>query len=121
MLSLKMIEVMLSNEVGTVVSLSSSFGGETNQESPVKELLEVAMSLSSDRVANVRLNVGRVIGNVLHALDDSEVSFMVNVMKAQLEEEEKQPNGGDRDVLYFAKRAISRANARLEEGSTSTG
>ena len=121
MLSLKMVEVMLSNELVTAVSLSSSFGGEMAQESPVKELLEVAMSLSSDRVANVRLNVGRVIANVMHTLDDSEVSFMMNVMKAQLEEEEKEPNGGDRDVLYFARRAISRASSRLEDGSTSTG
>jgi hypothetical protein len=121
MLSLKMVEVMLSNELGAAVSLSSSFWGETAQESPVKELLEIAMSLSSDRVANVRLNVGRVIGNVIHTLDDSEVSFIMSVMKAQLEDEEKQPNGGDRDVMFFARRAIARASSRLEEGSTSTG
>lgn len=120
MLSLKMIEVMLMHGVGTVGSASSSFGGEADQASPVQELLDVAVSLSTDRVANVRLNVGRVMGNILHVLDDSELSLVMNALKHQLEEEQKQPFGADRDVLYFAKRAIARSQARLEEGSMST-
>jgi HEAT repeat protein len=119
MLSLKMIEVMLTNGVGTVGS-ASSFGSEMEHASPLQELLDVAVSLSTDRVANVRLNVGRVLGNILHVLDDSELSLVINALKRQLEEEEKQPFGGDRDVVYFAKRAISRSQARLEEGSMST-
>jgi len=120
MLSLKMIEVMLSNGVGIVASASSSFGGETDQPSLIQELLDVAASLSADRVANVRLNVGRVLGDILHVLDDSELSFVINALKHQLDEEENQPGGGDRDVLYFAKRAIARSQARVEEGSMST-
>ena len=120
MLSLKMVEVMLVNGVLSVGSASSSFGGDADQPSALQELLDVAVSLSTDRVANVRLNVGRVLGDVLHVLDDSELSLVTNALKHQLEEEEKQPGGGDRDVLYFAKRAIARSSARLEEGSMST-
>ena len=120
MLSLKMIEVMLSNGVVTVGSASSSVGGEMEQTRAIQELLEVAASLSTDRVANVRLNVGRVFGNIIHVLDDTELSFMVKTLKEQIEEEEQQPGGADRDVLYFAQRTISRAHTRLEEGSIST-
>lgn len=111
MLSLKMIEVMLTDGVGTIGATSSSAGGDSDRTSPVQEVLEIAVSLSTDRVANVRLNVGRVFGNILHLLDESELSYVTNALKHQLEEEEKQPYGGDRDVLYFAKRAISRGNA----------
>lgn len=122
LLSLKMIEVMLLNGVYPPRSISPSAGGEADLvlTSPLNELLEVAVSLSSDRVPNVRLNVGRVIGNVMHVFEDAELSLVMKTLKEQIEEEERHDDGGDRDVLFFAKLAISRAKARLEEGSFNT-
>ena len=122
LLSLKMIEVMLLNGVYSPRSISPSAGGEADVgfTSPLHELLEVAVSLSSDRVANVRLNVGRVIGNVIHVFEDAELSLVMNTLKEQIEKEERQADGGDRDVLFFAKLALSRAQARLEEESFNT-
>jgi hypothetical protein len=122
LLSLKMIEVMLLNGVYPTRSISSSAGNEADASviSPLHDLVEVAVSLSKDRVANVRLNVGRVLGNVIYVFEDAELSFVTKALKEQIEEEERQAEGGDRDVLFFAKLAISRAHTRFEEESFNT-
>jgi HEAT repeat protein len=122
LLSLKMIEVMLLNGIFQPQAISPSTGDEADVSvtSPLHDLVEVAVSLSNDRVANVRLNVGRVFGNVIHLFEDAELSFVTKALKEQIEEEERQADGGDRDVLFFAKLAISRANTPLEEESFNT-
>jgi hypothetical protein len=66
--------------------------------SPLHDLVEVAVSLSNDHVANVRLNVGRVFGNVIHLFEDAKLSFVMKALKEQIEEEERQADGGDSDV-----------------------
>jgi hypothetical protein len=122
LLSLKMIEVMLLNGIYQPKAISPSTGDEVDVSvtSPLHDLVEVAVSLSNDRVANIRLNVGRVFGNVIHLFEDAELSFVTKALKEQIEEEERQADGGDRDVLFFAKLAISCAYTRLEEESFNT-
>jgi hypothetical protein len=117
-----MIEVMLLNGIYQPKAISPSTGDEVDVSvtSPLHDLVEVAVSLSNDRVANIRLNVGRVFGNVIHLFEDAELSFVTKALKEQIEEEERQADGGDRDVLFFAKLAISRAYTRLEEESFNT-
>jgi hypothetical protein len=117
-----MIEVMLLNGIFQPQAISPSTGDEADVSvtSPLHDLVEVAVSLSNDRVANVRLNVGRVFGNVIHLFEDAELSFVTKALKEQIEEEERQADGGDRDVLFFAKLAISRANTPSEEESFNT-
>jgi hypothetical protein len=50
-----MIEVMLLNGIYQPEAISPS---NVSVTSPLHDLVEVAVSLSNDRVANVRLNVG---------------------------------------------------------------
>jgi hypothetical protein len=75
-------------------------------ESPVRMILDIAASLASDRVANVRLNVGRVLASIMLLLETSDVDFSVNVIEKQLHDERGRPQGGDRDVVYFAQQAL---------------
>jgi hypothetical protein len=112
-----MIEVMLLNGIYQPEAISPS---NVSVTSPLHDLVEVAVSLSNDRVANVRLNVGRVFGNVIHLFEDAELSFVTKALKEQIEEKERQADGRDRDVLFFAKLAISRAHTRLEGESFNT-
>ena len=113
LLSLKMIEVMLLNGVCTPTSMPPSDGGNVDESptSPIRELLQVAISLSSDRVANVRLNVGRVIGNAIHVFDDADVLLLTKALEQQIEDEEKDTERNDRDVIFFARSAIERAQS----------
>ena len=60
-------------------------------------------------MANVRLNVGRTFGAVMHFLDKPDVDLAVSALEKQLEEEASREGGGDRDVIYFAQQAISLA------------
>lgn len=120
LLSLKMIEVVLLNGACP----SKWKGSETDQErltdSPMRELAAIALSLTSDRIANVRLNVGRILEAVLHDFEDAELSFIREVLLQQMEEEKEREGGGDRDVLFFAKRCVDRASTIIEETSSAT-
>jgi len=122
LLSLKMIDIIITNglcpsKVSDPASSPSSFDDSfsSTEESPLRMLLDIASSRASDNVANVRLNVGRVLGSVLFLLDRSDVDYVVSVLEKQLEEETSKANGGDRDVVYFAQQALaSRSLRRLE-------
>ncbi len=126
LLGLKMIEIIIIN--GLCLETSSASVIETESycpsspareddesigssfadcERPVRLILNIAASHTSDKVANVRLNVGRTFGSILPLLDRSDVDFVVEKLQKQLEEETSRSGGGDRDVIYFAQQAIS--------------
>ena len=114
LLSLKMIESLLSDvswqtkhRTPPLADLSRTSGAA------VKELASVALSLTQDRIANVRLNVGRVLIEVLHVFEDEQLSFIKEVLSEQLNSEKEK--GGDRDVIYFARKCVERAEGLLEE------
>jgi hypothetical protein len=120
LLSLKMIEIIITNglcpasqrtESKMDISLNSSFDTTSDSvydtDSPVKMLLDVAEPLAADKVANVRLNVGRVFGSVVMLLEKPDADFAVSMLEKQLEEEKAREGGGDCDVLYFAQQAIT--------------
>ena len=106
MLSLKMIEVIVMNGM----CIGKYIAGEKSLQ---RELVELALSLACDKVANVRLNVGRVLCTLIAMLEEDEVTFSLETLQDQLKIELKKENGGDRDVIFFARRAIQ----NLEEVS----
>ena len=126
MLGLKMIEVILlnsmcpptKNKARTVVTDSD---GKEAAIPPLKAILDIAGSLSEDRVVNVRLNVGRVFAGIGHhpVLEEDELNFIVDVVEKQLSTEQAKEKGRDRDVVYFAKQAISVVRSRTEDTSLS--
>lgn len=119
LLSLKMAE-MLIMEVGkwndNTLKLEeiNTESGEVEEKSQTltRKTLEVASKLATDKIVNVRLNVGRTFGNILHCLSsDDDLDFIITILENQIEFE--RVNGGDRDVIYFARKSISQAKERI--------
>lgn len=115
LLSLKMVEVMLLN--GAFPAKWKGEDAERMADSPLRELAVIAMSLTGDQIANVRLNVGRVLEGVLQVFDDDDLSFLIEVLTQQIDAERNCDN--DQDVLFFAQRCIYRARAILDEHTNS--
>lgn len=114
-LSLKMIESILMNGMCPPRKpVVSGEGDDRIPKAPFDQLMEVVLSLSTDRVANVRLNVGRLLGDVMHVFEGDDIAFAMKILQDQIENEE-QRDRGDRDVHFFAKRSVSIAQTRLEE------
>eukprot|EP00540_Astrosyne_radiata_P022774 CAMPEP_0116822654 /NCGR_PEP_ID=MMETSP0418-20121206/387_1 /TAXON_ID=1158023 /ORGANISM="Astrosyne radiata, Strain 13vi08-1A" /LENGTH=123 /DNA_ID=CAMNT_0004450789 /DNA_START=162 /DNA_END=533 /DNA_ORIENTATION=- len=114
-----MVEVVLVNSV-CAPAKKRPVGPDSTTElrtPPRRELVEIALSLRADRVANVRLNVGRVLSSVISTLHDSELTLVTKALTEQVHDETSRIGGPDRDVIYFANRAISRAQARGDEAS----
>ena len=108
-----MIESVLSDG-SWQVKVRAPVSGETrSSSSPVKELASIALSLTQDRIANVRLNVGRVLMEVLHVFEDEQLSFIKEVLSEQLNSERER--GGDRDVIFFARKCVERADGLMDE------
>eukprot|EP00549_Striatella_unipunctata_P007288 CAMPEP_0118725816 /NCGR_PEP_ID=MMETSP0800-20121206/33351_1 /TAXON_ID=210618 ORGANISM="Striatella unipunctata, Strain CCMP2910" /NCGR_SAMPLE_ID=MMETSP0800 /ASSEMBLY_ACC=CAM_ASM_000638 /LENGTH=854 /DNA_ID=CAMNT_0006634559 /DNA_START=259 /DNA_END=2824 /DNA_ORIENTATION=+ len=115
MLCLKMIEAILLNGVCPIEKKTNIKEGEPKPVSPIRSLMDVAASLANDRIANVRLNVGRVLGNIIGTLEEEDLHLVVKTLETQVYQEMNRANGGDRDVLFFARRAIRRAMLRIED------
>ena len=88
-------------------SVSSNVTGVSESERPVRIILSIVATLISDKVPNVRLNVGRTFGAVMTFLDRSDIEFSVETLEKQLDDETARPGGGDRDVIAFSHQAIS--------------
>ena len=85
---------------------------EDKSQTLTRRTLEVASKLANDKIVNVRLNVGRMFGNILHCLSsDDDLEFIITTLETQIEFE--RVNGGDRDVIYFARKSISQAKERI--------
>mmetsp|Transcript_30098 Transcript_30098/g.70261 ORF Transcript_30098/g.70261 Transcript_30098/m.70261 type:complete len:1469 (+) Transcript_30098:143-4549(+) len=115
LLSLKMVEIILSN--GACPSKWKPSVAESSvKESPVSELISIALSLCDDRIANVRLNVGRVLETVLHLLSAEDLNSVAVRIGQQLAAEKESSNGPrDRDVIFYAARCASRAKQLMDE------
>lgn len=108
LLSLKMIEIILLNGVCPSKWYSSH---DNLTDTPMRDLVAIALSLTNDRIANVRLNVGRVLETVLHVFEEQEILFIKEVLANQIDVESDMEGGGDRDVIYFATLCLNRAKA----------
>jgi len=124
LLSLKMVEIVLASGACSVVvggkptevstsTISTNLSNsviDTTSPKPSRRMLQIAASLSDDTIANVRLNVGRVYGNVMNLLEEDDITYVVTVLEEQLRNEWTRPKGADRDVIFYAKNAIRLAN-----------
>jgi HEAT repeat protein len=120
-LSLKMVEVILANGICPARKKSSraSLSDDAQPISPQLDLVGIATSLSSDNVANVRLNFGRVACSIISLVEEEELGLLTKSLQDQIETERKRERGGDRDVLFFATRAILRVKERDDVSLTS--
>jgi hypothetical protein len=114
LLSLKMVEVVFLNGVCPNKWYQSRRRGQPTH-TPSRELVNIALSLDSDRIANVRLNVGRILESCMHVLEERDILHIIETLTKQIENEKSRERGGDVDVIYFASRCIKRAEAIIEE------
>jgi len=116
-LGLKMIEAVLMNGGCHSGRLFPPFDTHCRKDctSPFGELVAIATFLSKDQTVNVRLNFGRVMCNIIHVFGDNDLRLVTRALVQQISKERRGDQDGDRDVLYFAKKAIFRAQFRLEE------
>ena len=114
LLSLKMVQTVLLN--GACPAKWKGDDSERMADTPMRELVSISLSLTTDRIANVRLNVGRSLEPVLQVFDEDDVGFIREVILQQIENE-RESGAGDRDVLYFAERCLQKAKLLLEDRS----
>lgn len=120
LLCLKMAEMILVNMARWNVTVDSDVGITSHgkchdgKSSMSRRILEVASTLSMDKIVNVRLNVGRTCINSLSSLSKDDVEFVMEIMRNQLNSELSRNGGGDRDVIFFAKKSIEQAKERLQ-------
>jgi len=132
MLTLKMVEIIITNGLcpattrtipGSPVPPTLNNDGSSSPssiaESLTRKVLAIASSLIDDKVANVRLNVGRVFGSIMYLLERSDLDYVVDTLTKQLDLESKREGGADRDVLFFAQQAISSAQPLRRQSSIS--
>ena len=119
LLSLKMVEVVLLSGSCPTKWKGSLVDEDRMSDSPIRELAAIALSLATDQIANVRLNVGRCLETVIGIFEEEEIAFIQEVVKLQMETEKTREGGGDRDVMFFANRCLERATAVLQERITS--
>lgn len=114
LLSLKMVEVILLNGVCP----NKWYGTKVfSEQTPTRELVAVALSLHTDPIANVRLNVGRMLEGVLHVFEQNEVILIIETLATQIKNEQENSCEADIDVLYFSDRCVRRAKSIQEERS----
>ena len=111
-----MVEVILVNGICPVKRKNTRHieSAESRSLPPRLELLDIAVSLSLDAVANVRLNFGRLALSVMSIIDDEELATLTKALDDQIIAEQTHERGGDRDVLFFAIRALMRSREKEE-------
>eukprot|EP00339_Tiarina_fusa_P025791 CAMPEP_0117081158 /NCGR_PEP_ID=MMETSP0472-20121206/57220_1 /TAXON_ID=693140 ORGANISM="Tiarina fusus, Strain LIS" /NCGR_SAMPLE_ID=MMETSP0472 /ASSEMBLY_ACC=CAM_ASM_000603 /LENGTH=1412 /DNA_ID=CAMNT_0004809011 /DNA_START=289 /DNA_END=4525 /DNA_ORIENTATION=+ len=107
LLCLKMVEVILLNGVCPPKWKDEEANAE-GKNSPLRELLKVTLSLAEDRIANVRLNVGKVLGTVVHVFGEQECRVIKYALLQQLKKENASDQRQDRDVVFFANKCLEK-------------
>lgn len=113
LLCLKMIEVIFLNGVCPGKWYGNMSENQIN--SPATELVSIALSLATDRIANVRLNVGRTLESVVHIFTEREIITVKDGLHAQFQREIERQGGGDVDVMFFANRCLRQIDIILKE------
>lgn len=112
LLCLKMVEVILLNDVCPTRWKDESANAE-GKNTPLRELLKLTLSLADDRIANVRLNVGRVLGSVIHVFGEDECRVIKYALLQQLKKEKTVDGRQDRDVDYYATKCLDKLRNRM--------
>jgi HEAT repeat protein len=117
LLCLKMVEVILLNGVCPSRWKDEEANAE-GKNTPLRELLKVTLSLAEDRIANVRLNVGKVLWCVIHVFGEEECRVIKYALLQQLKKERAQEERQDRDVIYFASKCLEKSRHKLDGDAT---
>jgi hypothetical protein len=112
LLCLKMVEVILLNDVCPAKWKDEAANAE-GKNTPLRELLKLTLSLADDRIANVRLNVGRVLCSVIHVFAEDECRVIKYAMLQQLKKEKTVEGRQDRDVNYFATKCLEKVRSKI--------
>ena len=115
LLCLKMVEMVLINNVCPTKWKDESANAE-GKNTPLRELLKLTLSLADDRIANVRLNVGRVLGKVIHVFGEDECRVIKYALLQQLKKEKSIEGRQDRDVNYYAAKCLERVTLKVHGG-----
>lgn len=117
LLCLKMVEVILMNGV-CPAKWKDEEANASGNNTPLRELLKVTLSLATDNIPNVRLNVGRVLLNVLHIFDESECRVIKYALLQQMKAEKAKEDRTDRDVIFYGTKCLQRLRHRLEQDNS---
>mmetsp|Transcript_30134 Transcript_30134/g.64594 ORF Transcript_30134/g.64594 Transcript_30134/m.64594 type:complete len:194 (+) Transcript_30134:2-583(+) len=112
LLCLRMVEVILINNVCPSKWKDESANAE-GKNTPLRELLKLTLSLADDKIANVRLNVGRVLGTVIHVFGEDECRVIKYALLQQLKKEKSTDGRSDRDVHFYATRCLDRVRTKF--------
>ncbi|MGK3735827.1 MAG: HEAT repeat protein, partial [Bacillariaceae sp.] len=118
LLCLKMVEVILINNICPTKWKDESANAE-GKNTPMRELLKLTLSLADDRIANVRLNVGLVLGTVIHVFGEDECRVIKYALLQQLKKE-KMEGRRDRDVNYYATKCLEKVRMKVHGGDVDT-
>ena len=66
--------------------------------------------------SNVRLNVGRVLGKVIHVFGEDECRVIKYALLQQLKKEKSIEGRQDRDVNYYAAKCLERVRLKVHGG-----
>eukprot|EP00934_Nitzschia_sp_Nitz4_P006150 Nitzschia sp. Nitz4//scaffold300_size22576//527//2643//NITZ4_008541-RA/size22576-processed-gene-0.19-mRNA-1//1//CDS//3329546976//6140//frame0 len=113
LLSLKMVEVILLNGV-CPTKWKDEEANADGKNSPLRELLRVTLSLAEDKIANVRLNVGKVLGTVVHVFGEEECRVIKYALLQQMKHENATETRQDRDVIFFATKCLDKCRIKLD-------
>jgi len=118
LLCLKMVEVILMNNVCPTKWKDESANAE-GKNTPLRELLKLTLSLADDPIANVRLNVGRVLGTVIHEFGEDECRVIKYALLQQMKKEQSGDSRRDRDVNFYATNCLDKIRFKFH-GDTDT-
>jgi HEAT repeat protein len=113
LLCLKMVEVILMNGV-CPSKWKDAEANAKGKNTPLRELLKVTLSLAEDRIANVRLNVGKILGTVIHVFGEEECRVIKYALLQQLKKERAKEERQDRDVIYFASKCLDKCRQKFD-------
>jgi len=113
LLCLKMVEVILMNNVCPTRWKDES-ANTTGKNTPLRELLKLTLSLADDSIANVRLNVGRVLGTVIHEFGEDECRVIKYALLQQMKKEMSVESRRDRDVTFYATRCLDSVQSKFQ-------
>ena len=118
LLCLKMVEVILINDVCPPKWKDEEANAE-GKNTPLRELLKVTLSLAEDRIANVRLNVGKVLSTVIQVFAEQECRVIKYALLQQLKKENSDEKRRDRDVIYFNHKCMEKLRQKITPADSS--
>lgn len=118
LLGLKMVEVILLSGV-CPTKWRDQGGNPDGKNTSLRELLKVTLSLADDRIANVRLNVGKVLCGVIHVFGEEECRVVKYAILQQMKKERADSDKQDRDVLYFGNKCLEKCRQKFSDGQHS--